>query len=186
MHRSQLTNKFECSVYRKETFSGLGTSYSRSCFNFKLNGIRTLFDRAYKICTNYNFIHSEFEFLTNFSSSNGFPRFFIESRVLRFWKNVFESNVHDTSDNTLKTMYFSFPYFGSQSEKLKEELRVLIEKYFLNTECKIVLVNKFTVGYFFNYKDKLPAGMRASLVYKFSCALCASTYIGSSMPYVAN
>ena len=56
----------------------------------------------------------------------------------------------------------------------------MIEKYFLQAECKIVLVNKFTVGSFFNYKDKLPAGMRASLVCKFSCALCASTYIGST------
>ena len=51
IHRSALTNKFECSVYRKETFSGLGASYySFFCFNFKLNGIRTLFSRAYKIC----------------------------------------------------------------------------------------------------------------------------------------
>ena len=168
-------------MHKKETFSGLGTSYhSLCCFNFKLNGIRTLFSRTYKICSNYSFIHGEFELLTNYFSSNGFPIFFIESRIHRFWKNVFERNVRDTSDNTLKTMYFSFPYFGSQSEKLKEELRALVETYFLNTECKIVLVNKFTVGSFFNYKDKLPAGMRASLVYKFSCAQCASTYIGST------
>ena len=33
---------------------------------------------------------------------------------------------------------------------------------------------------FFKYKDKLPAGMRSSLVYKFSYAQCASTYIGST------
>ena len=56
----------------------------------------------------------------------------------------------------------------------------LIGKYFLNAECKIVLVNKFTVGSFFNYKDKLPTGVRSSLVYKFSCAQCVSTYIGST------
>ena len=97
----------------------------------------------------YYFIHSEFEFLTNYFSSNGFPRFFIESRMHRFWRNVFEPNVHDTSDNTRKTMYFSFPYICSQSEKLKEELCALIGKYFLNAECKIVLVNKFTVCSFF-------------------------------------
>ena len=59
---------------------------------------------------------------------------------------------------------------GSQLEKRKEVLRALIEKCFLNTECKIVLVNKFTVGSFFNYKDKLTAVMSASLVYKLSCA----------------
>ena len=26
IHRSELTNKFECSVYKKETFLGLGTT----------------------------------------------------------------------------------------------------------------------------------------------------------------
>ena len=95
-------------------------------------------------------------------------------------EECFEPNVRDTSDNTLKRIYFSFTYFGSQSEKLKEELCVLIGKYFLNAECKIVLVNKFTVGSFFNCKDQLPVGMRASLMYKFRCAQCTSTYIGST------
>ena len=81
-------------------------------------------------------------------SPNGFPRFFIESCIRRFWRNVFEPKVHDTSDNILKTMYFSFPYFGSQSEKLMEALRAQIGKYILITECNIALVNKFTVGSF--------------------------------------
>ena len=55
-------------------------------------------------------------------------------------------------------MYFSFPYFGSQSEKLKEELCALIGKYILNAEYKIVLVNKFTVCSFLTIKISfLPA-----------------------------
>ena len=58
------------------------------------------------------------------------------------------------------------------------QCRAIDWKYFLNAECKIILVNKFTVSSFFNYKDKLRAGVRSSLVYKFSCAQCASTYIG--------
>ena len=55
-----------------------------------------------------------------------------------------------------------------------------LENIFLNAECKIVLVNKFPVVSFFNYKDKLPAGVRSSLVYKLSWAQCAFTYIGST------
>lgn len=68
----------------------------------------------------------------------------------------------------LKTITISFPYFGSHSE-----LRALII-FFFNINCKIVLVNKLTVGSFFNYKDKLATCvmMRASLVYKFSSVRC--------------
>ena len=42
------------------------------------------------------------------------------------------------------------------------------------------MINKFTIGSLFNYKDKLPTCLRSSLVYKFSCAHCASVYIGST------
>ena len=79
-----------------------------------------------------------------------------------------------------KRCNFHFHILALIQTKLKGGIVSLIGKYFLNAECKIVLVNKLTVGSYFNYKDKLPAGMRASLVYKFSCAQCASTYIGST------
>ena len=45
-------------------------------------------------------------------------------------------------------------------------------------DFNVVLVNKFTVGSFFNYKDKLPMRLKSSLLYKFSCAQCASEYVG--------
>ena len=43
---------------------------------------------------------------------------------------------------------------------------------------KLVLVNPFTIGSLFSYKDRLPLRMRSSLVYKYRCALCASEYVG--------
>ena len=43
-------------------------------------------------------------------------------------------------------------------------------------DLNVVLVNKFTVGPLFNYKEKLPMRLKSSLVYKFSCARCASEY----------
>ena len=43
-----------------------------------------------------------------------------------------------------------------------------------------MLVNSFEVGSFFSYKDRLPKAMCAFLVYKFSCARCASEYVGST------
>ena len=32
----------------------------------------------------------------------------------------------------------------------------------------------------FSYKDKLPSGLRSSVVYKFQCARCNSSYIGKT------
>ena len=69
--------------------------------------------------------HGEFEFLTNYFNSNGFPQFFIESHMHRFWRNVFEPNVHDTSDNTLKTMYFYFQVLALNQKNVRRRNCVL-------------------------------------------------------------
>ena len=47
-------SQFITSVYRKPTFSGLGTSYFSFCpYKFKINSIKTLLNRAYKLCSNF-------------------------------------------------------------------------------------------------------------------------------------
>ena len=61
------TNCFDISVYRKNTFSGLGLCFFSFCsFNFKVNSIKTLLARAYSICSTYQNFHEELVFLRNF------------------------------------------------------------------------------------------------------------------------
>ena len=45
---------------------------------------------------------------------------------------------------------------------------------------KIILVNNFTIGSLFPFKDRLPIHMQPSLVYKFCCSRCESSYVGST------
>ena len=81
---------------------------------------------------------------------------------------------HDSRD----VVYCSLPYFGPASETMSSELKLLFSKYFANVNHRVLLVNNFKIGSFFRYKDTLPLHMRASLVYKYSCARCASAYVG--------
>ena len=173
-------NKFITSVYRKDTFSGLGTSFFSYCsFSFKVNSIKTLLSRAYKISSNYFSMHNEFEFLKTFFAENGFPAGLVSSDVKRFLAQQFD--MMPTIDDPRKCVYVSFPYFGHQSEKLKEELFQLLTKFCPDINFKLILVNKFSIGSLFPFKDRLPSGMQSSLVYEFSCARCASTYVGSTI-----
>lgn len=50
----------------------------------------------------------------------------------------------------------------------------------MHIDFNIVLANKFTVGSLFTYKDILPKCIHSSVVFKFSCARCASEYVGST------
>ena len=178
---SRLNNKFITSVYRKPTFSGQGISFfSFTPFLFKLNAIKTLIFRSYTICSSYHAMHSEFDFLRNFFISNGFPSNLISSVISNFLNKRQDPQNFTVSHNDNPVRYYVFPYFGPQSDKLKNELLTLLNKYFTDFSFKIILVNNFKIGSFFNYKDRLPLCSRSSVVYKFNCSLCEAMYVGST------
>ena len=172
-------NKFETSTFRKTTFSGLGTSYfSFTPFTFKLNGLKTLINRGYKVTSNYVSRNSEFKFLQQYFFNNGFPCSLIKSQINKYLKNA---NSVNSNGSSIENLYISFPYFGQQSEKFKNEISKIFQKFFINVKINVILSNKNTIGSFFPYKDRLPIGMRSSIVYKYCCASCSHHYIGSSM-----
>ena len=63
------------------------------------------------------------------------------------------------------------------SEKLKQDLLTLLSKYYSKDKFCVIMVHNFTIGTFFNYKDKLPLHLRPSLAYKYSCEHCTSEYV---------
>ena len=171
---------FATSVFRKDTFTGLGTSYFSFCvFNFKWNGIITLLNRAYRVSSNFITLHAELEFLKTYFFNNGFPLSFIDSCIRKFLYNIRHvPNAVATVEK--RKIFLSFQYFGVQSDKLKHELETLLYKYFCHLDCKIILVNSFTIGSLFRFKDSLPKSLRSNIVYKFSCEQCSSEYVGST------
>ena len=165
-------NKFETSTYRKETFSGLGTSYfSFTPFIYKLNCLKTLIYRGYNVSSNFFSMHSEFEFLRIFFNNNELlPTSLIFSQIKKFLHNKNLNIVNNPVQTSDLTYFVSFPFFGHQSDNLKSELNKVFHKYFPSLNVRLIFTNKSTIGSFFPYKDKLPYEMRFSLIYEFSCA----------------
>ena len=56
-------------------------------------------------------------------------------------------------------------------------LSTFFRKYIQDISVHVIFGNLFTIGSVFNYKESLPKEILNSLVYKFSCAQCASEYI---------
>ena len=67
-------NTFTTSVFLKDAFSGQGTSYISYCL-FKINAIKAMIFCAYHISSDYLNLHNEFNFLVDFFSNKGFPKF---------------------------------------------------------------------------------------------------------------
>ena len=64
---------------------------------------------------------------------------------------------------TMYIMLKNIPYFGAQSEKLRDELLVLLAKYFSDIKFKILVVNNFVlVTYFIIRMCFLPLYYRLS------------------------
>jgi len=180
---SRTGNRFETSVFRKQSFTGLGTSYFSYCsFKSKVSGISTLLHRAYSVCSNYFSLHDELEFLKNYFISNGFPLSLLNSRIKLFLSCKLQPKlpIHTASQYSHE-MYFKLPFFGPQSDKLRVELSKLLLKFYPRVKFHFIMVNNFKIGSLFNHKDKLPTALRSSLVYYFRCAQCASCYVGSTV-----
>ena len=176
---TKVNNKFETSTFRKSTFTGLGTSFfSFTPFSFKINGIKTLVNRGCKVASNYVSRNSELNFLRQYFFNNGFPTSIINSQINKFLNS---SNIVASNESSDENLYVSFPYFGHQSEKFKIEINKLFSKYFNGQKINVILSNKHTIGSYFPYKDRLPIGMRSSIVYQYRCESCSHLYIGSSM-----
>ena len=159
-------------------------SYFSFCpYLFKINSVKTLLFRAYSICTTYFDLHNEFQFLIDYFCKNGFPKNSIENSINNLLEKMnSDKSIAPSYDVPKKLFYISFPFFGHQSIRMKYEIELLLGKYFPHLDVRIILVNNFTIGSFFNCKDTIPVCLRANIVYSFSCVQSARTseYIGSS------
>ena len=107
---NRVKERFLTSLFRKPTFSGLGSSYFSFCsFRFKLNSISSLLSRGYKISSTYLDMREEFDFVRVFFTNNGFPLGLINSKIKKFLCKVFDPQSDVVSP--VHKFYFTLPYF---------------------------------------------------------------------------
>ena len=101
--------------------------------------------RAYSITSSYQLFHDEVQYLISYFFNNGYPKHLIPSCIKKFLCKKYDNSQDATTDNCTK-LFFSLPYFGKQSQKLKIELTELLTSYFSDFKFNIVLINNDTIG----------------------------------------
>ena len=172
--------KISVSLYRKPTFSGLGTSFFSFChYNFKLNSIRTLLHRAYTLSSCYTNFHKEVVLLKTYFYNNGFTTNLFESIVNKFLLNKYcPKQPIPTVDK--EVIYLRIPYLGEVTNKLQRSLNNTLSKAYPDKIFRFVAMNTFKINSFFRFKDVLPTALRSSTVYQFTCSSCQAGYVGST------
>ena len=167
------------SVYRKQTFTGLGTNYNSFIPNlFKINAIRTLVHRCYNVSSTWKIFDDEVSFLKNFFQNNSYPLKLVESCVAKFLDGIFNPPCEDR--NNANIHYIKLPYYGHLSFVIRKRLSLLFKKHYPDNSFRFIFTNNFTIKSYFPYKDKIPFGLIPNIVYEYTCSLCKQRYIGET------
>ena len=146
---------------------------------YKINTIKTLLYRCYHVCSTYLKFHEEVNFLGSFFSNNGFPLNLYYVQVRKFLNKIYNQNLTIQTVEK-KRLYVSFPYYGYVSERLRTEIKDVVNKYYPHIDLKLIFTNKLSVGSLFRYKESLPAPLCSGVIYTYKCALCNECYTGST------
>ena len=169
---------FKTSIYLKPTYTGLGLSWFSFCPDiYKINSIKTLLHRAYDICSDYFILHLEFEFLKRYFTNNNYS-INIFFKVLKNFMYDRRKDKASKMDVPKMVQYIKLPFYGKVSYDLRKKLNQHLKYNFPAIDFRFVFSNNFTIGSFFNAKDKIPNAVCSKIVYEFSCPSCPARYIG--------
>ena len=173
-------NSFTTNVYRKPTFTGLGTNFNSYIYSkFKINAIKTLIHRAFHLSSTYAGFHSEIEYLKQFFNKNGYPNYLIDRHISLFLNKIFEPKIKPVTVPK-KSMYVSLPFYGSNSETIYNSLFKQLSACYPHINFTTILKTHMTIGKYFQFKDRLPPELCSSVIYKYTCRSCNALYIGST------
>ena len=167
-------DKFYTSVFRKKTFTGQYVNYHSYCSDKrKINLIRTLCDRAKKICSP-NYLDNEIRNIKDILLDNGFP----ESLIVNTIKRVLQSTPKEPEIGPeLHTIAIKLPFLGKRSYALEKALKKNIQECYNSAVARVIFAspNNFSPA----SKDPIPLTKKSMVVYHFQCH-CGNDYVGKT------
>ena len=172
-------DNFNTTVFRKKTFTGLGSNFYSHCFfNFKLNSLSTLIHRAFVLTSNWNSFHQEIIFLQNYFRNNCFPSRLFHKYTNKILNNMLLPTIPVTTVPKLQ-LFASVPLLHDLS--FYNNLCKIVHKHMPAVNLKLIPKNPLTIGSLFPAKTRLDPLMTSGVVYRFDCPRCdLGTYIGST------
>ena len=177
-------DKFETSIFRKPTFSGVYLNFkSHVPDTYKKGLVYCLLFRIYNLCSNWSIIHEEINKLKTILLHNKYPLNFINFCIKTFLDKCFDNRVqkeNKTQTATQDEFIITLPFLGNVSNIIRKNLKKLFQDCYPNAKLKIVFKSGMKIGNMFKFKDTIPSHIRSLLVYQFKCSGCNATYIGKT------
>ena len=172
-------------IYRKDThtgqyshFSSFEPSYSKTACHW----VKSLYRRAFKICSTKSHLNNQIEIIKSFMSWNGYLKS-IQNLLMKKLKTKYSDSStfvtvnEDTVDN-LPEIWIHIPYLGSRGDFLLKSCVNKVQRFLSKPVKFITIYDTKKLSYFVSNKDKLPPLSRSNVVYEVACPVCGKTYIG--------
>ena len=171
------------SVHRKGTFTGLLTNFfGFTSFSYKIGLIRTLVDRAYKINNSLAKFNDDGKKLYYIFKKNQYPEGLLNKVVKSYLDKVHNSN-NSTPPKDTTVIYFKLPFLNL-SNFSQRKVRMLVKRYCKDLQIKLSFTS-FKIKNLITAKDRVPRSLRSNIVYKFTCAVCNSVYVGETSRHLS-
>ena len=149
---------------------------------YKRGLISTLLFRAYSITSSYGSLHEEVENLKKIFARNGYSAKFIDRSIFNFFNKIYEKRT-PVSTVPKKEFTMVLPFLGTTSWKVKNTLIRSFQEIAPFSKLKIVFKTSKRLSSCFAFKDKIPKSLMSGVIYKYTCAVCNHSYIGSTKRY---
>ena len=184
--------QFSTSIYRKPTFTGLLLKWNSFVpYFYKISAISSLIYRAIRICSSFQSMHIEFEFIMKLAIQNGYPQKFISNQIRktlnRYYNKRNQEKPSSSTSDKLKQpckkteqLFIDLPYEGNATKTLGKKIMKLAQDIRPDTNVQIISRPPPAVATFFPQKDKIPKDLQSNLVYLITCSECSESYIGQT------
>ena len=165
-------SKFITSVFRKKTFTGQYINFKSHCsLRRKTNLIRTLCDRATKLCSPEN-LSLELDKISKILQDNCYPEELIRKTFDRYKRNTEREPQIGPKRCPVP---IKLQYLGKDSHSMEKKLISAVTKCYYSATPRVI----FSLKPIFNHchKDPIPISDQTMVVYQYKCC-CNSSYVG--------
>ncbi|CAF1494608.1 unnamed protein product [Didymodactylos carnosus] len=148
--------------------------------------------RAVTICSSYELMHKEFDFIEKISVKNGYPINFIKCQIRNTLNRHFEQNGNKTEDipgrkheskDTMKKeqIFVDLSFVGKPTELLGKKIIKLAIEIRLQIHIQPIPRPPPAINKCFPTKDSIPKELQSNIINQVGCKNCPASYMDKTI-----
>ena len=139
----------------------------------------TLLDRAFKLCSNFDFFSSGNRQPKTIFENNGYPKGFVAFCIKKYLDNVLVQK-EVVLECSKKELICVLSFTGKKSLQLRTRLVSSKENNLKLSELKVIFQSPCKLNLLFRFKDSLKRNTCSDIIYRNTCSNCKVTYYDKS------